>query len=475
MHELVALPAIYRKTAALAIGTLLALGTARLAHAQEGVPQPPPLGAYFWVGPPDGSGNGDAGDWNNWNGRYVIHAGSPPTIEHLPPQDGDALIIDHGFNHENLPHTISLGDLNLPSSGIQFSYYATFTGGSLNVNSVGIRSMNNIVGATFPVTFVGTSFDVNGLTANTDNDTMTFSAVDITAGEMQLGGSYSLDPVNFPPPGGTPIINLEGATVNASTITIANNSTPGSGRFVTNVTDSQIQSLGMEIGFGGNTLNDAAEVNLNHSEATIDQYLLIGSQGGGRLRLNDQSTVTLSGANSYVNVGQQGEGDLLVTQMSTLTSNLLNIGVAERGTMTVDQGGRVFSQSGVLGVLAGMEGNVTLSDDALWQTNDLTVGENGTGYVYIYDQATLHIDGQGILGNAPGSRGVLNLIGPDTKLELGPSGTLTIGEEGDGELNLSQGATFTSRGDVNLGAIEGSSGMVTVDGQDGPSTWTVSG
>jgi fibronectin-binding autotransporter adhesin len=229
--------------------------------------------------------------------------------------------------------------------------------------------------------------------------------------------------------------------------------------------------LGIEIGFGGKPLETGAILHLINTEATIDQYLLVGSACGGRLFLEESSIVNAPMA--YVNVGQGGEGFLRVAQKSMLISKFLSVGVTNFGNVAIDSDGKATTQTGEIGVLADKQGTVNIEDGGIWDTKDLTVGQNGIGYVYVRNDGTLKITGMGVLGKSQGSRGVLNLIGADAHLDLGASGSLVIGDEGVGELNLSKMATFTSQGDVKLGGTATGSGTVTIDGAD--SKWTVDG
>ena len=78
-----------------------------------------------------------------------------------------------------------------------------------------------------------------------------------------------------------------------------------------------------------------------------------------------------------------------------------------------------------------------------------------------------------ILGHNANSRGVLNLIGTDALLDLGSTGSLTIGKNGAGELNLSEGATLTFQGDAILGELAGASGSADIQGMN--TKWDVAG
>ena len=121
-----------------------------------------------------------------------------------------------------------------------------------------------------------------------------------------------------------------------------------------------------------------------------------------------------------------------VSSTSTAKMHEWNIGVFAEGSASIDTSGLVTSDKGTVGVLAGQQGTVNIESLGMWQTKELNVGQSGIGYVYVRDRGTLKVDGAAILGHNAHSRGVLNLIGAESKLQLGATGSLTIGDQGAG-------------------------------------------
>ncbi|MBL9165477.1 MAG: hypothetical protein JNL18_22315, partial [Planctomycetaceae bacterium] len=446
---------------------LLFAPAAGIARAQSG-PFPPQFGAYWWMGPNNGNGggNGSTGDWNNWDGRFGFDAGNPPKKLHFPAQDGDALIIDNTFIGDNDHHVISFGGHSLPASSMRVLLNASYSGGLLEVHDLHFENSANTHGPLdpYPMDVSSTSLSAELLSVVARIDPITFSGVDVDASEMGLSGIFGLAPEGNDPPLAPPVIGFDGSQINASVLKVY-------GPVVANITGSTFTGLGTEIGLSGDALANAAELHLINSEAAIDQFLLVGSAGTGQLSLEESSVINAPTA--YVDVGLGGEGFLHVANLSMLVSKFLSVGVTDTGNLAIDSDGKAITQTGKVGVLAGKEGTVNIEDGGIWEAKDVTIGENGTGYVYVRENAKLKLTGMGVLGKASGSRGVLHLIGADARLDLGISGSLVIGDEGDGELNLSEMATFTSQGDVKLGNTTTGSGTVTIDGAS--SKWTVNG
>ena len=278
-----------------------------------------------------------------------------------------------------------------------------------------------------------------------------------------------------PPPGEAPTIDIRGGSQIRGGVAEISQLTFGHGPSLVHVEESTIELLGVGIGYDGAAPEDYAELRLTGGTASFAQYLLVGAEGSGQLKLAGHAVVNAGEA--YVNVGDLGYGFMHVTENSVIRMDELNVAVFDQGDMAIDSGGKVYSTTAHVGMINGYDGNVNVegAEDgaSLWETQDVTVGSNGTGYVYVRNNGTLRIDHEGVLGLNHGGRGVLNLIGENARLQVDPEATFAIGKEGVGELNLSQGAKFASAGDVSLGEMAGGGGIVTVDGRE--SQWIVEG
>lgn len=145
----------------------------------------------------------------------------------------------------------------------------------------------------------------------------------------------------------------------------------------------------------------------------------------GRLRIEGGGSVS----NSLGLVGSSDTGDVIVTGLGSTWSNAgqLTVGSYAAGTMRVENGATVTSNQGYVGASAGISGSVTVTGSgSSWQVTDfnLTLGNYGLGEMTIEDGArvfantgvwlgisttdatgTLNIDG------TPGARGVLETRG----------------------------------------------------------------
>ena len=101
------------------------------------------------------------------------------------------------------------------------------------------------------------------------------------------------------------------------------------------------------------------------------------------------------------------------------------------------------------------------------QARSLQVGANATGTLTIQDFGTLIVFGAGSIGNLPGGLGTVTVTGADADLRF--NGTVVVGGQGTGFLNIENGGTMSSAGG-SVGQSAGSTGTVTVTGAG--STWT---
>jgi T5SS/PEP-CTERM-associated repeat protein len=424
-----------------------------------------------------GTGNGDTGVWQNWfrvpvdteEGFYEPWADDTLDVSHERAPDAT---IRRSITLSNLALFVDYG----------FTINADISGGNLDVNRIGIYNIPYAnphqvnVPVYYTTDFSNTTLGASQITVGSFGKPITFTGSTLNAFEVRMSGGDHYDAIPFT--GGVGVTNLlAGSLLDMLTLEIGKDNifgrtTDGSlTPYVLNVDASTIQGLGMDIS-GGAITHTPARVQLgNGSQANLEQFVVVGTGAAGELVLTGSSMLAANTA--YVNIGDLRSGLMSVAQNSEVHAKDLNVGVAEQGTVNVDSGGKIFSTAGYLGLNATRQGTVNLEGGGRWETKDLTLGQSGTGIVNVRHNGTLKITGEGVLGQNPNSRGVLNLIGAAAHAELGPMATLTIGKEGTGELHLSEGAMYTSAGTTTLGAIAGGTGIVTVDGEN--SNWTVNG
>ena len=450
---------------------------------------PPPLGAYYWQGSHNGNqighlvgndsphiftGGGDAANWaRHWNGRYQVDADSdcpencqPGTFKGLAPQDGDFIFFKDSLIPADVegPYSISGGSISLPSSYVAFEIHADFSGGSYDVAVIDIWTRSIAVHTgTFPVNFSDTAFRGNQtFTANAVHDTLTFQGATIDSPLIELNGSFTIE-APTPPPDGTPLISITGGSQVLGGVI-------KSSRGFTRLSESFMRGFGMEVGFSGEAA--PAEVTLtNQSDAIFTQFLVVGKEGRGAVAL--EGTSKMISPEAYGIIGAEGVGSFRISDHSEVELDRIQIGENETGDVAIDTTGKLITNDGILGERQDKQGTANVESHGLWETDNLTIGKDGIGYLYIRDEGTVKIEEEAILGESATGHGFLSLIGPNSKLELAQGGSLTIGQEGTGELSLSEGAKFTSSDEVKLGEMNGSTGIVSVFGSG--SVWEIEG
>ncbi len=203
----------------------------------------------------------------------------------------------------------------------------------------------------------------------------------------------------------------------------------------------------------------------------IDNHaLIVGNFGAGTLTVQNGGSVS----NTDGTIGFGGVmGDVTVTGTGSTWTNSaeLQVGGANHsaGTLTIQSGGSVSSDTAILGRDNGSDGAVNVSG-ATWSNNGaLTVGKFGHG--------SLIINSNGDVSSAGGTVGFNSQFGGDGFVRVSGSGAtwtdngdLTIGDAGTGSLEIFTGGHVS---DINgfVGKQAGSSGTVSIVG----ATWTNSG
>ncbi|QDU89035.1 putative lipoprotein [Pirellulimonas nuda] len=441
------------------------------------------VGEFSSAVPGTTTGSGSAGVAENWRGRVDIEVIDPETGEaiftyHLP-EPGDDLYFGLNPLFFGVPGMRSVAMSTFENMNeVGFLSHSTFNGGFVSSTSqMYLSNQEDIIGIEgfqhdyLPMVFEGTGLDAPIIEV-TATDRIDFNNVtELFADEVSLTGTASLlDPLPE-----TPVMNFrEGSAIYAGQLRI-NAFVPTDILF----DNGRIETLGVQVA-SANSVLGAGLANVvwgNDSLVNIDQFLLVGvdvapTAQAGVARVTIEENTLVAANNAYVNVGERNRGEVFVRQGAELRAREVAVGVHDEGLVSIDSMGKVLSGDAYLARVAGSTGTINVEQGGEWETGNLVIGEYDTGYAFIRDGGTLKVNSVGVLGFSENARGVLNLIGPTAKLDLGQSGSLQIGGEGRGELNLSQGATITSLGAVMLGANATGSGVVTIEGQD--SRWILS-
>ena len=219
--------------------------------------------------------------------------------------------------------------------------------------------------------------------------------------------------------------------------------------------------IGVHEGSSG-TIN----VSGNDSSLIVNDEVAVGYRDTGELNISDGATLDV---NNDLYVGKQGGSSGTVnvsgSDSSLTVGSELYVGYYGTGELNVSDGATVETTDELyVGKKAGSSGTVNLSgsDSSLTVDSDLYVGDDGTGELNISDGATVDANAYLYVGKDFGSSGTVNVSGSDSSLTV--DSDLYVGYEGTGELNISDGATVDANAYLNVGKEEDSSGTVNVSG-----------
>lgn len=138
------------------------------------------------------------------------------------------------------------------------------------------------------------------------------------------------------------------------------------------------------------------------------------------------------------------------------------IGASGDGTLTVDGGSQLISNSGTLGSSVGSTGTATITGTgATWTNNsELRVGLSGQGALQVGAGGQVSDTG-GYLGYNAGSTGIATVTGAGAKWNS--SSYLTVGRSGSGTLHVESGGQVNSYSG-KVGFQSGSNGTATITG-----------
>ncbi len=221
------------------------------------------------------------------------------------------------------------------------------------------------------------------------------------------------------------------------------------------------------------TANGAATVTGANSKWTATQDLVVGWHGHGELSILDGGAVQNVGST----IGYWS--DLATTSSvrvsganSTWTnSDSLTIGNLGKGSLLIENGGKVSNTFSIIGQNTGATGSATIDGSgSTWtQSADFAVGTHGNGTLRIQNGGLITNDGGIIAGNAE-STSMATITGAGSTWTN--AGSLLVGNGGNGTLNVQNGGKVNNI-DGYIGNVAGSVGMVSVDGPG--STWTNTG
>jgi T5SS/PEP-CTERM-associated repeat protein len=379
---------------------------------------------------------------------------------------------------------------------------STWTGtGSMYVGNFGTGTFNVLVGGGVTAggkTIVGVNTGTTG-TVNVDGLGSTWT----TTGATVVGGN--LNSVA----GGTGIFNVtNGGAVTASSDTSIGNSAGSNGTVKVN-TGATWTNTG-DIYVGAVRRRQCRE--RRRGQRNGKTYVGFSGTTTGTVTVDGATSKWLAAGNAYIGGNPSGlSGGNAVFNVSsggavtTSTNAFIGFSAGSTGTVTVNGTGSAWTSNGTL-VIGGNDGSraggtgifkvqngaalittqaVVLGNDTghtakgtlnidgattVWTaSNDVTVGETGTGNVNITNGGRVNASSFVTLGDCFCGSGTVTVNGAGSTWS--GTGTIYVGFSGTGTFNVENGGTASS-GVLYVGADTGSNGTVTVTGAN--SSWTTS-
>jgi T5SS/PEP-CTERM-associated repeat protein len=233
--------------------------------------------------------------------------------------------------------------------------------------------------------------------------------------------------------------------------------------------------IGVNAGSVGNVTVDGAG-----STLTVTNELKVGFFGTGTLSIANGGTVSggrrASGAPAVVGDYGGSQGTVTVDGTgSRWTSGFVQVGRAAPGTLSITNGGTVFSSGCRIAGGPGVQGGVIV--DGLSSTwivgSELLIGDDGTATVQITNGGAVSSFYDSWIAFEPNSSGMVTVDGPNSIWSH--QGTLVIGLYAPAILQISNGGVVSVCGDFACIGCDSESqqSTVTVDGAD--SYWTNTG
>lgn len=230
-------------------------------------------------------------------------------------------------------------------------------------------------------------------------------------------------------------------------------------------------ALAQEIIDGGQTVTVPGDHNSPWNLGPVG--LVVGQMGSGALFVQSGASVIAD----TVEIGEFASSNGTVTVSGANASldaagGLVRIGLEGTGLLTVEAGASLTSSGGlILGHFAGGDGTLRVTGDGTtWTTTQqVTVGSQGTGRVYLEDGATASHGGDLRVGFGTHQSGYVTISGSQTQWNA--TNNAFVGDAGNGDLQVRDGAGFDVAQDLVLGNGLTGNGTLVVNGAGSRATY----
>ncbi|TDH33806.1 hypothetical protein E2A64_17740, partial [Pseudohoeflea suaedae] len=195
--------------------------------------------------------------------------------------------------------------------------------------------------------------------------------------------------------------------------------------------------------------------------------VIVGRSPGSDATLTISDGGELESGAGYIGFDAGAKGTVTVSQGgSWIADGAIFVGVFGEGTLNVSKGGFVKSYDDiVIGYGDGSTGTVTVSGKGsqLVAGDDITVGNYGEGTLNVLDGGYVYAADDVRIGDADGGTGTVTVSGKDARLIAGDD--ILVGAASEGTLNVLDGGYVRADDNIFLGRFSGSTGTVTVSGK----------
>lgn len=201
------------------------------------------------------------------------------------------------------------------------------------------------------------------------------------------------------------------------------------------------------------------------SSVTATDWLGIGHFGRGYMTVSDGGAAAAGDVSLGENAGSLGVLEVTGIGSSLTSQRFLDVGFRGSGQLSVTNGATAGSLTDVrIGVMAGATGVVTVAGagSSLSAAGQLRVGDRGAGELTVSGGGTVGAQSGISIGSYASGQGVVTVTGPGSSLTS--ANWLYVGDEGHGELTVSNGGDVSAQGVIRLGVNASGQGLVTVTG-----------
>ena len=436
---------------------------------------------------------------NASSNAYIGSGYSPSGTVNIQDPNSNLTIADIlyvGFNGQATICIKNGATVNATATSIGSNAHITLNNGTLNTGTISSLDPQKISG-TGTINLGGEIYDQN-ITLQNQNDFIISTTIlnginqniilntDLSLNNVRLGvGQNGTGRLNIQ--NGMQINSQDGyigfnsgsnGTVNmqdpGSSWTIANDLYVGRwGQATLNIKNgATVNAINTFIGSKGHINLNNGTLNTHEIQSLDSQYLT----GTGTLNTAGKvydKILTLQNPSDLHFTQTLNGTDQNITHNTHLSLNNVRFGAGQNGTGTlnIQNGIQINSQDGYIGFNSGSNGTVNIQDtDSSWTIENLLyVAFNGQAILNIKNGATVNTNGEVSIGYKPGSSGTINI--EDARSSWRIANRIYIGRSGQATLNIKNGATFGTNENAYIGYYASSNSNVNI--QDAESNWII--